>query len=223
MLKRSLFAAGYVLLMVAACGDDTTVEGSTCIAGETKACTGDSGCSGYQECLSDGTSYGPCECGSSSGTGGSTSTSGTGGSTSGTGGSTSGTGGAGGTTSSGVGGSGGSETCPTEQPGESDPCTDSGLVCLYGDDHCECWNEAWSCDTCPTQQPTDGDGCQGDQGTRCFYGAEQCACVGGGSAEWNCGTCPTQEPNDGDPCTEPGLHCVFGSTECRCQQSTWNC
>jgi hypothetical protein len=54
MLKRCLFSAGFVLLLVAACGDDATVVGGTCVAGETQACTGDEGCSGYQTCNADG-------------------------------------------------------------------------------------------------------------------------------------------------------------------------
>ncbi|RLB58153.1 MAG: hypothetical protein DRI90_17080 [Deltaproteobacteria bacterium] len=63
--------------------------------------------------------------------------------------------------------------------------------------------------------------CQGSNGSRCFYDPNQCTCFGGGNTVWNCATCPGTEPSGS--CTDPGMHCAYGATECRCQQGNWVC
>ena len=35
----------------------------SCFPGTTQACVGPGGCKGGQQCLADGTAYGPCDCG----------------------------------------------------------------------------------------------------------------------------------------------------------------
>src|SRR5690242_18109985 len=45
------------------CGGNQ-VETKVCGPGDTRTCFGPGACSGAQECLQDGTGYGPCDCGS---------------------------------------------------------------------------------------------------------------------------------------------------------------
>jgi len=94
---------------------------SNCTPGETQACVGPGSCEGGQFCLTDGSGWGPCDCGDETGgtggdgsggggnggKGGDTSSGGNGGNTGGNGGSTGGNGGNGGSTG-GNGGNGGS-------------------------------------------------------------------------------------------------------------------
>ncbi len=222
-----------VLAMASACGEDTTTAFGGCTPGASQACVGPAGCEGFQVCATDGNSFSPCDCGTSSGTGGgttSTSTSGTGGSTStsGTGGdggsSTSGTAGSGGSTSSGTGGGGGNPTgCPPTQPQESENCTDWQLICDYGNATCDCGYGGWSCYECPVQEPTDGSSCQGLQGADCTYGAVECSCQGY-QQEWNCVTCPSTQPTAGDPCSDQGAYCEYGQDTCMCgYNQEWYC
>jgi len=92
----SLGAVGMILFGVQASGCSSS---KSCIPGQSIACVGVGGCRGGQQCTTDGSGYGPCQCGSSTsatGSGGTTGTSGgaevgsTSGSTSATSGSSSG-------------------------------------------------------------------------------------------------------------------------------------
>jgi len=95
-------------------GSQSGTSGSSsshCTPGETQACVGPGSCEGGQYCLTDGSGWGPCDCGDTTGGTGGGSSGGTGGgdsggdtSSGGSGGSTGGSGGNGGNT----GGNGGS-------------------------------------------------------------------------------------------------------------------
>jgi len=208
-----LFASlGGAVLLASACGGDTVTSApSGCTPGQSAACTGTNGCQGYQVCSTDGTSYGPCECGSG---GSSASSSGAGGASSS---------GTGGSASSGTGGSV-SGDCPTDQPVSPADCTDAppATMCAYGEDQCFCMWDAWRCNPCPPDEPPDGANCPSGSGPpiRCAYGESQCVCRPNG---WYCGTCPDTEPTHGDDCTEGGLFCGYGDTACLCTQAGWDC
>lgn len=224
-LRMGLLGGAVALLAVSACDGDTAVTPQSCVAGQSQACTGPNGCSGFQECAADGSAFGACVCGEGGGGTGGTGTGNTGAGATGAGGTGTGGTGAGGTgAGGGTGGSGASSPdCPVDQPDDDGDCTDDpvGSWCIYGDDQCICLQDAWQCATCPADEPTDGDSCQSSGGMpdRCAYGDSQCICRQG---EWSCATCPQDEPTDGDDC-DPGLLCTYGDTFCGCQQAQWHC
>jgi hypothetical protein len=222
--------------LIAACGSDeeTATAGGSCTPGQSVACAGPAGCSGFQACNASGTGFNTCDCGggsgggstTSSGTATTTSTTGSGGATGSGGGGTGGNVGSGGNSGS---GGGNSADCPTAEPNNGGNCNTPVTGCTYaGDVHCECWNGDWDCVDCPAAEPNDGDACDNNNnaGDRCSYGATSCWCSFA-SDNWSCNTCPSAEPNDNDNCTEVGLHCVYGGTECSCfgggGQPDWNC
>jgi len=68
----SLGAVGMILFGVQASGCSSS---KSCIPGQSIACVGVGGCRGGQQCTTDGSGYGPCQCGSSTsatGSGGTT-------------------------------------------------------------------------------------------------------------------------------------------------------
>ena len=95
--------------LVVGCGGSVDSSGASeavCAAGTTQACLGPGQCAGAQQCLSDGSAYGSCDCGDSPGGAGGT------GGTGGEGGATDGTGAIGGT-----GGMGGEPPTVIDEPG----------------------------------------------------------------------------------------------------------
>lgn len=60
---------GFAFMLAAGCGDDDS-SGKVCNEGDTRECLGPGACKGAQACLADGTGFKPCECGSSTTTGG---------------------------------------------------------------------------------------------------------------------------------------------------------
>src|SRR5262249_29485094 len=86
--------------IIQSCGSSTTTP-EKCVPGQSIACAGDDGCSGYQSCKHDGSAYDPCICSAtvSSSSTGPASSSGSGGA--------GGTGGAATTGSGGMAGNGG--------------------------------------------------------------------------------------------------------------------
>lgn len=204
-------AGGFAGLLLHGCTVDFDQyrTATTCLPGETVSCTGPGQCQGTQICAPDGASFSACAC---DGTGGGN----TGGSSAGgnnTGGDT------GGSSAGGSGTGGNPGDCPSTQPSFNESCSTPGTICLYGDDHCECWNGEWSCDECPSQQPNDNASCSSNF-NRCFYGNVQCFCLQG---DWECASCPANAPNDNAPCNDPGLHCTYGATECSCFGGDWHC
>ena len=112
----------------------------SCIPGQSIACVGVGGCQGGQQCTADGSGYGPCQCGSSTGATGSGGTTGSSGgaevgSTGGSMGATSGTSSGGGTSTSGrsyVIGTGCRPTvtaCPPQAPDCVRDRLDGGYFC----------------------------------------------------------------------------------------------
>ncbi|MFP6684406.1 MAG: hypothetical protein VB934_06825, partial [Polyangiaceae bacterium] len=161
--------AGVVgMLSVAACGTSVNnAEFGGCVPGESRACAGPAGCSGFQVCAADGKTLGDCECGDSSGQGGSGATTGQGGS-----GASNPTSGAGG---------GMPAACPMDKPARDEMCAEPNLACNYGDETCLCENppgpggNQWTCFTCPMPAPTEGDSCE-DTSLTCDYAGETCDC-----------------------------------------------
>ena len=114
MMSKMRWAAWVVsVLLVVPLGCQTTLT-NQCIPGESKACTGPDGCSGYQVCAESAEAFGQCVCGagttsSNTGSGGSNPTTSSAGGSTPTTNSTSGSGGdtssSGSTSSTGAGGS----------------------------------------------------------------------------------------------------------------------
>jgi len=137
--------------------------------------------------------------------------------------------------------------CATSYPTE--PAPDSaclaGAVCNYPSGaSCQCLNSRWQCigaSGCPTaaQMPMTGSACNGLAGLWCDYPNSNpafhmtCVCSGNAvastGASWTCiqpRTCPTTQPAydpNGD-CLGVAM-CAYGSTYCRCTQSStpWVC
>ncbi len=220
---------GACALLGAACGSEVGVNGSTsCVPGESAACTGENGCSGFQVCAADGMSYGSCQCGSGgdAGTGGSGNTGG--GGSGATGGTATGSGATGGAAA--AGGTGGSEPdpCPPMEPEDEEPCSEpAGTTCSYDGSQCLCFWDEWWCGECPDDLPSPSDPCNGGgPGTLspCFYGDVQCHCRWD---EWVCATCPDEQPQEWSFCSDRGVLCVYDETECACMGGggggVWNC
>jgi len=203
--------------------------GQTCTPGESISCSGNNGCSGFQECAADGKSYGTCQCGAG---GNGSAGNGTGGNaTGGTGSGNNGPGGAStGGTGAGAGGSGGAggtpnPDCPVSEPQDNSDCTSApaGTSCPYDDKQCLCFWDEWDCDECPATEPSDGDSCQNaGMGSmkNCIYGNTQCVCR---QQQWNCDQCPPDAPQEYDSCQQGGLLCTWGDTECACFYGYWYC
>ncbi|NUO53083.1 MAG: hypothetical protein HOV80_29905 [Polyangiaceae bacterium] len=99
-------------VLLASCGDSESQ--AACTPGESVACTGPAGCSGFQVCSTDGSSFGTCDCGgaTTAATGSTTTTSsGAGGDMTTTSAATTGT------SSGGGGGGGGMPFSPTDLEG----------------------------------------------------------------------------------------------------------
>jgi hypothetical protein len=66
-------SGGYWLLsfvLAYGCGSDAGSPAKTCMPGSTQLCYGPAACPGAQQCMADGISYSPCDCGASAGSGG---------------------------------------------------------------------------------------------------------------------------------------------------------
>ena len=67
--RRTAVALTGMVLAYACAAEEEKHTTTACVPGESNACTGPSGCSGFQVCAADGERFDPCQC---AGTGGTT-------------------------------------------------------------------------------------------------------------------------------------------------------
>ncbi len=122
--------------------------------------------------------------------------------------------------------------CPESVPTAGGACNVPGSACSYSASQCRCVQlgrgadaSAWSCTACPATRPGAGAACTPSppSGYDCAYGADQCACLGGG---WKCGVCPHIQPPSGGACDVPFGVCnyVDSGATCTCGSfPMWSC